>query len=60
MSDYETPRDDYTHWLEERVRAMTAYIGELEERVRKAEGGPRLFVLDAILHPSLPHGAVVH
>lgn len=59
MIEYETPRDDYTLWLEERVRAMTARIGELEVRVKHAEGGPRAFVLD-VTHASLPRGVVVH
>jgi hypothetical protein len=56
MTEYETPHDDYTRWLEERGRAMTAHIGELEERVKQAEGGPRAFVLNSILHASLPRG----
>jgi hypothetical protein len=54
-----TPRDAYTRGLEERVRAMTAHIGELEDRVKEAEGGPRVFVVDAILHPSLPCDVVI-
>jgi hypothetical protein len=35
MTEYETPRDDYTRWLEERVRAMTAQIGELERELTR-------------------------